>query len=157
MLVLSRKINDKIHIGGNITITVLKRKGKSILLGIEAPQNMRVIRSELNETRPDMSSDSGRFRHTASSSPANSANSVAGSAVMPATNKADSTVRCSLDSSATGTLPLLQKLPKRCRVQENDAQSRCQSTTTTAGQRRSLHPDGWTVGRMQERTSSANV
>ena len=156
MLVLSRKINDKIHIGGNITITVLKRKGKSILLGIEAPQNMRVIRSELIETRPDMSTDSGRIRNTTSSE-ANSANSVAGSAVLPAANQADSTVRCTSDSSATGTLPLLQKLPKRCRIQENDAQSRCHSTTATAGQRRSLHPDGWTVGRMQERTSSANA
>ena len=47
MLVLTRKQNEKIRIGDSITITVLRMKGKSIRLGIEAPHSMNVIRGEL--------------------------------------------------------------------------------------------------------------
>ena len=47
MLVLTRKQNDKIQIGDNITITVLRMKGKSVRLGIEAPANVNVMRGEL--------------------------------------------------------------------------------------------------------------
>lgn len=47
MLVLSRKPNQKINIGSDITITVVKVKGNVIRLGIEAPRDVRVIRSEL--------------------------------------------------------------------------------------------------------------
>jgi carbon storage regulator len=48
MLVLTRKYQEKIRIGDNITITVLKTKGKAVRLGIEAPMNVPVIRGELN-------------------------------------------------------------------------------------------------------------
>ena len=37
MLVLTRKYQEKIRIGENITITVLRMKGKAVRLGIEAP------------------------------------------------------------------------------------------------------------------------
>lgn len=47
MLVLTRKYQEKIRIGDNITITVLRAKGKAVRLGIEAPSNVRVIRGEL--------------------------------------------------------------------------------------------------------------
>ena len=47
MLVLTRKYQEKIRIGDNITITVLKTKGKAVRLGIEAPINVPVIRGEL--------------------------------------------------------------------------------------------------------------
>ncbi|MCC7476006.1 MAG: carbon storage regulator [Pirellulales bacterium] len=47
MLVLSRKYQEKIHIGDNITITVLRMKGKAIRLGIEAPSEVPVVRGEL--------------------------------------------------------------------------------------------------------------
>ncbi len=47
MLVLSRKTNQKLQIGNDIVITVVKVKGNTIRLGIEAPRNVRVIRSEL--------------------------------------------------------------------------------------------------------------
>ena len=48
MLVLTRKYQDKIRIGDNITITVLRTKGKAVRLGIEAPTNVPVIRGELS-------------------------------------------------------------------------------------------------------------
>jgi carbon storage regulator len=47
MLVLTRKQNEKIRIGDSITVTVLRMKGKGVRLGIEAPQDVNVIRGEL--------------------------------------------------------------------------------------------------------------
>jgi len=47
MLVLTRKHQEKIRIGDNIVITVLKTKGKAVRLGIEAPMEVPVIRGEL--------------------------------------------------------------------------------------------------------------
>jgi carbon storage regulator len=55
MLVLTRKYQEKIRIGENITITVLRTKGKAVRLGIEAPADVPVIRGELtfqNESEP---------------------------------------------------------------------------------------------------------
>src|SRR5262245_6565565 len=48
MLVLTRKYQEKIRIGDNITITVLRTKGKAVRLGIEAPMDVPVIRGELS-------------------------------------------------------------------------------------------------------------
>ena len=47
MLVLTRKYQEKIRIGNDITITVLRTKGKAVRLGIEAPASVPVIRGEL--------------------------------------------------------------------------------------------------------------
>jgi carbon storage regulator len=49
MLVLSRKINQKIVIGDNITVTVVRLGGGRVGLGIEAPKEIKVLRSELRE------------------------------------------------------------------------------------------------------------
>ena len=49
MLVLSRKVGDKIMIGDNITVVVNKVAGNRISLGIEAPDNVRIVRGELAE------------------------------------------------------------------------------------------------------------
>ncbi|MHC5541583.1 carbon storage regulator CsrA [Singulisphaera rosea] len=47
MLVLSRKLNEKIIIDGNITVTVLGIRGNQIRLGIEAPSSVGIVREEL--------------------------------------------------------------------------------------------------------------
>ena len=47
MLVLTRKPGEKIHIGSGITITVVEIKGGKIRLGIEAPEDVPVFRSEI--------------------------------------------------------------------------------------------------------------
>jgi carbon storage regulator CsrA len=58
MLVLTRKYQEKIRIGDNITITVLRTKGKAVRLGIEAPADVPVIRGELSfEVAPAESND----------------------------------------------------------------------------------------------------
>ena len=47
MLVLSRKLQQEIIIGDNVKITVLKVRGNTVRLGIEAPRSVRVVRGEL--------------------------------------------------------------------------------------------------------------
>lgn len=53
MLVLSRKPGETIHIGDNITITVVRIGPNTVRLGIEAPRDMNIVRSELRvEEKP---------------------------------------------------------------------------------------------------------
>lgn len=47
MLVLSRKIGEKLVIDGNITVQVVRVKGNRITLGIVAPAEVKVLRGEL--------------------------------------------------------------------------------------------------------------
>jgi carbon storage regulator len=47
MLVLSRKINEKIVIDGNIVVTVVKIDRNQVRIGIEAPGSVRVFREEI--------------------------------------------------------------------------------------------------------------
>jgi carbon storage regulator len=49
MLVLTRKLNESIVIGGNITVTVVGIRGNQIRLGITAPSSLGIYRSELGE------------------------------------------------------------------------------------------------------------
>jgi carbon storage regulator len=49
MLVLTRKPGEKIHIGSGITITVLEIRGNKIRIGIEAPEEVTVLRAELSD------------------------------------------------------------------------------------------------------------
>lgn len=47
MLVLSRKTHEQIVIDGNIVITVTEIKGDRVLIGIEAPREIDIIRREV--------------------------------------------------------------------------------------------------------------
>lgn len=49
MLVLSRKIGEKIHIGEHIVLTVVDIDKGKIRLGIEAPRDMPVNREEVHD------------------------------------------------------------------------------------------------------------
>ena len=49
MLILGRKAEERILIGGNVVITVVKIRGNQLRIGIEAPKRTRVLRSELEE------------------------------------------------------------------------------------------------------------
>ncbi len=48
MLVLARKKNESIVIGDGIEITVLKVKGNTVRLGINAPSDVKILRGELS-------------------------------------------------------------------------------------------------------------
>jgi carbon storage regulator len=50
MLVLSRKLNEKVVIDGGIVVTVVKIDRNQIRLGIEAPGHIRVLREEIAGT-----------------------------------------------------------------------------------------------------------
>jgi carbon storage regulator CsrA len=52
MLVLSRKTGEQIHIGDQITVTIVKTQGRTVRIGIEAPRAMRVVRGELSPLSP---------------------------------------------------------------------------------------------------------
>lgn len=47
MLVLSRRVNETIKIGDDIEITICRLQGKSVAIGVSAPGEVRVMRSEL--------------------------------------------------------------------------------------------------------------
>lgn len=53
MLVLTRKSNESIKLGDDITITIVEVKGNAVRLGIEAPVSLRVYRKELYEKIKD--------------------------------------------------------------------------------------------------------
>ena len=47
MLILSRKIDEKIKIGEDITITLIDVHGDQVKIGVEAPKNVKVFRQEV--------------------------------------------------------------------------------------------------------------
>ena len=47
MLVLSRKVGERILVGDNVTITVVRLTNGGVRLGIEAPSEMPVVREEV--------------------------------------------------------------------------------------------------------------
>ena len=49
MLILTRKLGEKINIGDDITITLVEIKGAQVKLGIEAPKHIEIHRQEIYE------------------------------------------------------------------------------------------------------------
>jgi len=49
MLVLSRKKNESIVIDDNIVVTVVEVRGDKVRLGIQAPKEVPIHRSEIHE------------------------------------------------------------------------------------------------------------
>lgn len=47
MLVLSRKTNESIMIGGNVEIVVLGVEGDNVKIGIRAPKEVEIFRKEI--------------------------------------------------------------------------------------------------------------
>lgn len=47
MLVLTRKLMEKVYIGDHICVTVVRLDGGQVRLGIDAPREISVIRAEL--------------------------------------------------------------------------------------------------------------
>lgn len=49
MLVLSRKSGERIRIGNDVVLTLLKIGPGRVQIGFEAPREVRIIRDELHE------------------------------------------------------------------------------------------------------------
>ena len=47
MLILTRRPDESIVLGGDVTVTVLEIKGGVVRLGIDAPRDVRVDREEI--------------------------------------------------------------------------------------------------------------
>ncbi len=55
MLVLSRKVGERILIGDKITVTVVRLAQGSVRIGVEAPIELPIVREEIKDqlqTRP---------------------------------------------------------------------------------------------------------
>lgn len=50
MLVITRKTGEELRIGENIRVTVVETAKDRVKIGIEAPPDIRIIRSELFDT-----------------------------------------------------------------------------------------------------------
>jgi len=61
MLVLSRKQSQRIKVGDSIVVTVVRLSGDKVRLGIEAPDDMLVLREELDAfpTKPQVTAAVG--------------------------------------------------------------------------------------------------
>lgn len=51
MLVLSRKIGERIVIGGKVVVTIIEIKGGKVQIGIEAPVEITIDREEVDERK----------------------------------------------------------------------------------------------------------
>ena len=60
MLVLSRKTGESIYIDGSIKVKILKLKGNQVRIGIDAPSDVDIVRSELGDWHK-LSFDNGSF------------------------------------------------------------------------------------------------
>lgn len=59
MLVMTRKIGERIMIGDNVVVTVVKIANGMVRIGIEAPSNHVVVRRELLDDSLDRSTHDG--------------------------------------------------------------------------------------------------
>ena len=64
MLVLSRKVSERILIGENIELVVVQIKGDQVKIGVNAPRDMPVHRKEIADSIADQK------KHFAQMSPA---------------------------------------------------------------------------------------
>jgi carbon storage regulator len=51
MLVLTRKLMEKLYIGDDVCVTVVRLEGGQVRLGIDAPRDVAVVRAELIDGR----------------------------------------------------------------------------------------------------------
>ncbi len=49
MLVLTRKLNEKVRVGDNIVVTIIQIDKGSVKIGFEAPEDVAIYRDEVYE------------------------------------------------------------------------------------------------------------
>ena len=62
MLILTRRINESLVIGDDVTVTILGVKGNQVRIGVDAPRNVSVHREELahkDDETPTSRTDKG--------------------------------------------------------------------------------------------------
>lgn len=49
MLILSRKESERIYLGDDVVLTIVRIQGDKVRIGVEAPSDVRILRRELQE------------------------------------------------------------------------------------------------------------
>ena len=49
MLVLTRRVGERIHIGNDIEVVLVSLQGNRVRIGIEAPKEVPVVRNEISQ------------------------------------------------------------------------------------------------------------
>jgi carbon storage regulator len=57
MLVLSRKVGERIHVGDDIVLEVRRISGNRVTLALEAPRDVRILRGELERAAREFETD----------------------------------------------------------------------------------------------------
>ena len=60
MLVLSRKVGEKILIGDDIQITVVRVCQNTVRIGVEAPRSFQIVREEIKDLPVEEPADGSR-------------------------------------------------------------------------------------------------
>ena len=57
MLILTRKLNEEIKIGSGITVKIISISDNTVKIGIDAPQNIQIVRTELYDKIKEVSTN----------------------------------------------------------------------------------------------------
>ena len=54
MLVLSRRESERVHLGDDIVLTIVRVNGDKVRIGVEAPPHIKILRTELEVSAKDV-------------------------------------------------------------------------------------------------------
>jgi carbon storage regulator len=60
MLILTRKLNEEIKIGSGITVKIISLSDNTVKIGIDAPQNIQIVRTELYDKVKEVSATAAK-------------------------------------------------------------------------------------------------
>jgi carbon storage regulator len=69
MLVLSRKVGERIHVGDNIVLEIRRIAGNRVTVALDAPRTVRILRGELEGAAREFRPDNMETAHPASAQP----------------------------------------------------------------------------------------
>jgi carbon storage regulator CsrA len=134
MLVLTRKIDEQIKIGDDITITVIKLRNNQIRLGIEAPRDVRVLRAELEETKPAQPASPVESARSTTLLQSKSSRSQIRNEVVDGLISADEMIAKGMSTIAEGIPSDVERLPVIEGETARDPQPNAISKSTTKGE-----------------------
>jgi carbon storage regulator len=54
MLILSRRESERVHLGDDIVLTIVRVNGDKVRIGVEAPPHVKILRTELEVSAQDI-------------------------------------------------------------------------------------------------------
>ncbi len=54
MLILSRRESERVHLGDDIVLTIVRVNGDKVRIGVEAPPHVKILRTELEVSLTDI-------------------------------------------------------------------------------------------------------